>query len=65
MFLSNKTIYFIPGVYTVLLHKVQQYVSAHDNGHLQVINGIFIKRLHKIYIGCIHGAGRRGVERQN
>jgi len=40
--------------------KVQLHVSALDNGHLQVVNGILIKQLYKTYMGCIHGAGRRG-----
>ena len=49
------------GVYTAFLHKVQLHVSALDNGHLQVVHEIIIKQLYKIYMGCIHGAGRRGL----
>jgi len=49
------------GVYIVFhLHKVQLHVSALDNGHLQVVHEILSKQLYKTYIGCIHGAGRRG-----
>ena len=42
------------------MHKVQLHVSALDNGQLQVVHEILIKQLYKTYMGCIHGAGRRG-----
>ena len=46
--------------YIVFLRKVQLHVSALDNGHLQVVHEILIKQLYKTYMGCTHGAGRRG-----
>jgi len=48
------------GVYIVFLHNVQLHVSVLDNGHLQVVHEILIKQLYKTYMGCIHGACRRG-----
>ena len=43
-----------------LLHKVQLNVSALDNDHLQVAHEVFIKQLYKTFMGCVHGADRRG-----
>jgi hypothetical protein len=40
------------------LHKVQLHVSAIDDGHLQVVHKILIKKVYKIYMGCLYGEGR-------
>ena len=59
MYLSNTTLCNGRGLYSIL-HEVQLHVSVLDNGHLQVVHEILIKQFYKTYMGCIHGAGRRG-----
>ena len=48
---SNTTLFGGGGVYVVLLHKVQLYVSALENGHLQVVHEILSKYLYETFIG--------------
>jgi len=37
---------------------VQLYVSALDNGHLQVVHEILTKQLYKTYMGYLYGVGK-------
>ena len=60
MYFSNTALFNDRGIYSIL-HKVQQHVSALDNGHLKVVHEILTKQSYKTYMDCIHGAGRREV----
>ena len=58
---SNTTIYIYSIYIKYFLHKVQLHVSALDNGHLQAVHEILIKKLYKTYMACLCGV-REGVK---